>query len=52
MNDLVSVIITTHNRLEFLKNALVEVTRGTVATDPCTFEGPSPGGDGSQLPGT
>ena len=34
------------------KFALVEVTGLTVAIDPCTFEGPSPGGDGSLLPGT
>ena len=34
------------------KFALIEVTRGTVATDPCALEGPSPGGDNLILAGT
>ena len=28
------------------------LTRETVATDPCTLEGPSPGGDGGDTVGT
>ena len=34
------------------KIALVTLTGETLAKDPCTFEGPSPGGDGSILAGT
>ena len=34
------------------KNGQVNLTRETVATDPCTLEGPSPGGDGGDTVGT